>query len=145
MLPFTRRYDFKDDIAIRYENSRTKIVVQIIDQLHSQLHYPKLEMCVKYRLYNFLETRLIFSSNQFGFRRNKGTNKALMTVISHIHIHDKLDENRAVIGLFLDVNKAFDSVDHSLLLAKLERYGIRGNANNLICNFFKNRIQQVRV
>jgi len=47
-----------------------------------------------------------------------------MTVISHIY--NKLDKNRAVIGLFLDIIKAFDSVDHSILLAKLEKYQVSG-------------------
>jgi len=81
---------------------------------------------------------------KFGFRRNKGIDKALMGVISHIY--NKLDKNRAVvIGLFLDVKKAFDSVVHSILLAKLDKYCIRDKANNLICNFLGNRIEQVRV
>lgn len=60
-----------------------------------------------------------------------------MTVINHIY--NKLNDDRAVISFFLVVIKAFDLVNYSLLLAKLER----SNANNLICNFFKIRIQQV--
>jgi len=54
-------------------------------------------------------------------------NKKLMTVITHIY--NRLDKNRAVIGLFLDVKKTIDSVDHSILLTKLEKYGIRGKAS----------------
>lgn len=66
-----------------------------------------------------------------------------MVVISHIY--SKLDKNRTVIGLFLDIKKAFYSVDHSILLSKIKKYGIRGNANNLINTFLENRIQQVRL
>lgn len=67
----------------------------------------------------------------------------MTTIVSHIC--NKLDEGKAVLELFLDVKKAFDSVDHLILLAKLEKYGIRGVANNPICNFLKNCNQQVRV
>jgi len=81
--------------------------------------------------------------NQFGFRQNKGTSIALRTLISCIH--KKLDEGNSTIGIFLDVKKAFDSVDHNILLNKLDKYGIRGIANNLVKSFLENRRQQVRI
>lgn len=102
-----------------------------------------LEKCLKTRLYNFLEKSNVFSENQFGFRQNKGTSIALQTLVSCIH--NKLDEGNSTLGIFLDVKKAFDSVDHKILLNKLDKYGIRGVANNLIKSFLENRRQQVRV
>jgi len=102
-----------------------------------------LEKCIKTRLYDFLEKSKIFSENQFGFRHNKGTSIALQTLISCIH--NKLDQGNSTLGIFLDVKKAFDSVDHKILLNKLDKYGIRGTPNNLIKSFLENRSQQVRI
>jgi hypothetical protein len=63
---------------------------------------------------------------------------------SHI-IHDNLDKKFKVLGIFLDFKKAFDSVNHELLINKLDFCGIRGNALNLIKSFISNRPQQVRI
>ena len=72
-----------------------------------------LEKCLKTRLYNFLEKSNVFSNNQFGFRQNKGTSIALQTLVSCIH--NNLDDGNSTLGTFLDVKKAFDSVDHKIL------------------------------
>jgi len=81
-----------------------------------------LEKCIKTRLTNFLEKSFAFSDNQFGFRNNKGTSKAVQTLVSCIN--NKLDDGNKVLGIFLDVKKAFDCVDHEILLSKLNKYGI---------------------
>jgi len=83
-----------------------------------------LEKCLKIRLYNLLEKSNVFSKNQFGFRQNKGKSIALQTLVSCIH--NNLDEGNLTLGIFLDVTKAFDSVDHKILLNKLDKYDIRG-------------------
>lgn len=68
---------------------------------------------------------------------------ALQTLISCIH--NKLDEGYSTNGIFLDVKRAFDSMDHKIFLNKLNNYGIRGMANNLIKSSLENRRQQVRI
>jgi len=60
-------------------------------------------------------------------------------------IINKLDDGNKILGIFVDVKKAFDCVDHEILLSKLNKYGIRGVVKNLIENFITNRHQQVRV
>lgn len=62
--------------------------------------------------YEFLENSLIFLENQSGFRNHKGTSKALQSLASNIY--EKLDERYYVLCMFLDVIKAFDSVNHKL-------------------------------
>lgn len=63
---------------------------------------------------NFLEKSFVFSDNQFSFRNKKGTFKAVQTLVSCIN--DKLDDGNKVLGIFLDVKKAFDCVDHEILV-----------------------------
>jgi retron-type reverse transcriptase len=84
-----------------------------------------------------------FSPNQYGFRPNMSTVDPLVK-ISHI-IHDNLDKKFKVLSIFLDFKKAFDSVNHELLINKLDFCGKRGNALNVFKSFISNRSQQVRI
>ena len=79
------------------------------------------------RLISFLEINKIYYCHQFGFRKGYSTAMALTEIIDCIkHL---LDENNYVVGIFIDFKKAFDTVDHNILLSKLDHYGIRGHAN----------------
>ena len=70
---------------------------------------------------------------QFGFRQKHSTSRAL------IHLADKirqqLDKGNCVCGIFVDFQKAFDTVDHQILIQKLNYYGIRGIANNWFSSY----------
>ena len=79
------------------------------------------------RLYNFLEQQNCFSNAQFGFRLGLSTNNALMLITENIQFH--LNKKKFSAGAFVDLKKAFDTVDHEILLKKLSHYGIRGIAN----------------
>lgn len=80
---------------------------------------------------------------QYGFQKHKSTEMAL------IHIKEKIVENienkLMTLGLFLDLKKAFDTVQHHILIKKLEMYGIRGVALNLMKNYLTNRYQYVSI
>jgi len=67
----------------------------------------------------------ILSAHQFGFRKNHSTNLALINVIDEIYKH--LDNYQNIIGIYLDLQKAFETNDHEILLCKLYRYGVRGS------------------
>ena len=82
-----------------------------------------LEKMIYKRLLNYLNKICLLSEHQFGFRRNHSTNFALIDLINKITT--ALDNKEFAIGVFLDLSKAFDTVDHSLPLQKLEFYGIR--------------------
>lgn len=95
------------------------------------------EKCLYDRLYSFVTKHGILSNSQFGFRKNLNTEDAISKLIS------KIDNNTVVV--FLDLQKAFDTVDYSILMDKLERLGIRGIAWKLFNSFLSDRVCNTRV
>ena len=74
---------------------------------------------------------------QFRFRKKHSTSHAIITLVERVS--KALDTGKYVVGVFLDLKKAFDTVDHSILLNKLYLYGIRGN----IYNWFKSYLTNI--
>ena len=77
------------------------------------------------RLYAFLKNYKCIYNLQFGFRKNHSTNHAILSIIEKIQ--DAIKNNKFAIGIFIDLQKAFDTVDHTILLNKPSHYGIRNN------------------
>ena len=78
---------------------------------------------------------------QFGFRKGHSTSHVLNFSINHIQ--EALREKQHVLGTFIDLSKAFDTIDHKILLHKLHHYGVRGNAHSLFESYLSNRSQYV--
>ena len=93
------------------------------------------------RLIEFLETYKILVNQQFGFRKLHSSYMALMMLMDKLIT--ALENNEIVIGIFLDFSKAFDTVDHKILLSKLSHYGIRGVAHSWFTSYLSNRKQYV--
>ena len=99
------------------------------------------EKLIHSRLTAFFEKHEVLYHKQFGFRKRHSTIHALNTAITQVL--NSLNNKKAVIGIFLDFSKAFDTVKHSILLTKLEHYGIRGNVYELLKDYLRNRKQCV--
>ena len=103
----------------------------------------KLSLCFERlifkRLYDFASHKL--SDKQFGFRRNRST---VTQLLLHMKLlYDSLDNNENIYTIYLDFSKAFDQVDHSVLLQKLFDFGIGGNLLSLIASYLSGRFQRV--
>ena len=101
------------------------------------------EKIIYNRLYAFLSACNIISDKQYGFVKNRGTTDAL-SYLTNI-IYSNLDKSTPIIAAFLDLAKAFDTVNHKILLEKLDRYGIRGNALKLLTSYLSDRLQNVKI
>ena len=94
-------------------------------------------------LYSFLENNDILFHNQFGFRRNNSTVFALIQITEKIK--SSIDNGKIGCGIFIDLRKAFDTVNHNILLTKLEHYGIRDNMLSWFQSYLSNRKQYVSI
>ena len=95
------------------------------------------------RLYSFLESKKCIYDLQFGFRQKHSTNHALLSMTQQIK--ETIDKGNIAVGVFVDFQKAFDTVNHKILLKKLEHYGIRGVANDWFSSYLSNRQQYVSI
>ena len=93
------------------------------------------------RLYNFLSSNKSLYDLQFGFRQKYSTNHALLSIVEKIR--ESLDNKTFSCGVFVDLEKAFDTVNHAILLKKLEHYGIRGPAISWFSSYLSSRKQKV--
>ena len=90
-------------------------------------------------LLSFITKHQILYNYQYGFRQNSSTEIAVTQVVESL-VH-KVEQNDIVCAIFLDLAKAFDTVDHSILISKLCHYGIRGKPLMLLENYLSNRHQ----
>ena len=107
------------------------------------MHNLILERGVYNRLYSFLNLRNILNNSQFGFRTGHSTSSALVDFTCQVS--QVFDKSEVMMGLFLDLSKAFDTLDHNIILAKLSNYGIRGVLLNWFKSYLSNRKQFVKI
>ena len=102
-----------------------------------------LESLMKDRLSKFCQNNNLIAEQQYGFQPNKSTESAVTTLTDHILT--QMDNNKFTIGIFLDFSKAFDTVDHQILLRKLENCGIKGTSLAWFQSYLNNRKQFVHL
>jgi len=100
-----------------------------------------IEKFIHQKFYHFFKKQIILVKEQHGFRKKMSIETAAFSFFNNIL--NFLDSRKTVGGLFLDLQKAFDCVDHDLLLAKLNFYAITGKSNKLMESYIKDRFQRV--
>ena len=126
---------FKKDSKLDYRNYRPISLLSNIEKILERLMYK--------RLYTFLNKNNVFYNLQFRFRQQYSTSHALINITENIR--KALDDGNIGCGVFVDLQKAFDTVDHQMLLAKLNHYGIRGVSNDWFKSYLSNRNQYVSI
>ena len=96
-----------------------------------------IERCMANRIISFFNKYSLFSDKQFGFLKNKSTQDALLDFCENVY--DALNAKKHNISILIDLKSAFDTVNHSILLKKLELYGIRGHGLEWIKSYLSNR------
>ncbi len=104
--------------------------------------YSKIYEKVMYNyLIDFIDTNDILYKCQFGFRAKHSTQHAILTLVERVS--RAMDNNKIVVGVFLDFKKAFDTVNHNILLHKLEKIGVRGTPLKWFKSYLQERQQFV--
>ena len=116
-------------------NYRPISVLPIISKLLEPPIYKKLS--------NFLDKNKIICDQQFGFQKKKSTSTTVLDIYSKLI--DSIEQKKFSCLVFLDFAKAFDIVNHDILLNKLEYYGIRWVALDRFESYLQNRVQMVKV
>ena len=113
------------------ENYRPVSTLPIFGKIFEKIIYS--------RLYKFLTQREMILDSQFGFRKNHSTGHGIQHSVNIIK--KGLQSKKHILGIFIDLSKAFDTLDHELLLRKLGNCGIRGISNDLLRSYLLNRKQ----
>ena len=124
---------YKSNDAMSFTNYRPISLLSIFSQILEKIMYK--------RLIAFINANDLLYKFQFGFREKHSTYMPLIIILDKIT--EALDNGNYVIGLFLDFRKAFDTVNHKILLEKLYHYGIRGPAYKWFVSYLTDRQQYV--
>ena len=123
----------KKESKLDFLNYRPISLLSVFSKIYEKLIYI--------RIYSYLDKNNLIYNKQFGFRINYSTNHAILCVTEHIR--GLLDTGHYVCGIFVGLEKAFNTVNHKILCEKLNDYGLQGNVNNLIQSYLSNRKQYV--
>ena len=125
---------FKVDDTILFSNHGPISILPAFSKLFEKVMYN--------RLINFLNLHNILYSKQFRFRNNHSTALALIDLLNNIS--SAIDRNETTLGIFLDLSKAFDTINHETLCQKLQHYGIRDTSFVWIKSYLEDRTQFVQ-
>ena len=124
---------FKKDDPTNIINYRPISLVSVFSKI--------LEKIVHNKLSSFLNKYTYFTPCQYGFRENASTDLAILDLCHFVSAH--METKQPVVGVFIDLSRAFDTIDHSILLSKLQNCGIRGRPLEWFISYLSNRRQYV--
>ena len=126
---------FKSKSPLLSSNYRPISLLPVLAKIFEKKIYSELT--------NYVQNNNILCNQQSGFRKNFSTQITITKVLQNIIT--AIENKETSICIFLDLKKAFDMVDHTILLRKLEIYGVRGLSLSLFSSYLSNRAQYVQV
>ena len=126
---------FKKGDPTSVNNYRPISILSTINKIFEKILYA--------RLTKYIDDFQLLYKYQFGFRKNHSTEHALIEITDQIKL--SMNNNQITCGIFVDLSKAFDTVNHHMLLDKLENLGIRGKALELFRSYLSGRKQYVNI
>ena len=126
---------FKKGSPVEVSNYRPISLLSNIEKIIEKIMYSRLE--------DFLGKNNVICDRQFGFRKGFSTSHILLSITERIR--QALDKGQFACGVFVDLQKAFDTVDHKILCHKLSHYGVRGVTNHWFESYLTDRRQFVSV
>ena len=107
---------FKSGDQSEPDNYRPISLLSVFNRIFEKVMYLRLN--------DFIDKQNLLFPAQYGFRKHYSTQYAVIDIVDQIH--KNMDNGKFTCGIFIDLKKAFDTVDHHILLRKLNHYGIRG-------------------
>jgi hypothetical protein len=126
---------YKKDERVKISNYRPISILPSVSKV--------FERVIHDQIYEYFLSRNLFYDSQYGFRPQHSTELAAIEIVDRIL--SEMDNNHVPISVFLDLSKAFDTLDHEILLYKLEYYGLENSAINLFRSYLSNRFQFVDI
>jgi hypothetical protein len=124
---------YKKNETFNVENYRPISILPAISKV--------FEKVVHLQIYSYFNQHKILSNSQYGFREEHSTEHALFEIVDRVS--SALDGGLSPIAIFLDLSKAFDTINYDILLSKLEHYGFRGSTLGWLRSYLTNRSQYV--
>ena len=118
-----------------FENYRPISILSAISKI--------LEKTIFNQLHAYFQDNKLYCKNQYGFRRNHSTEYAALELIDRVILD--MDKSEIPFSIFIDLSKAFDTLDHNILINKLQYYGIKDTALDLFQSYLSNRRQYVQI
>ena len=115
------------------ENYRPISLLTVISKVYERAVYNQLYA-------HFLNNKLFFNS-QYGFRNKHSTEDAALELVDTVHEMLQDNPHEQIVSIFLDLSKAFDTIDHEILLAKFNHYGVSGAALQWFRSYLTGRKQ----
>ena len=122
---------FKSDDVTALNNYRPISVLPCFSKLLERIMYN--------RLYNFLREHNLLYDKQFGFQASHSTDHAIIELTNQIY--NSFNENKFTLGVFIDLSKAFDTVNHDIIITKLKYYGVKNTNIKWFKSYLSSRKQ----